>query len=49
VLGEDANIDVVGEVHIGNKTPGTSTHYDEENLVGKGATIKGGSFHLGDS
>ena len=44
----DADIDVKGSVHIGNKGSASGEHYDEENIV-KGSTIKaGGDFRLGD-
>ncbi|NJL75282.1 MAG: hypothetical protein HC892_09890 [Saprospiraceae bacterium] len=44
----DANIEVKGNVHIGDKGGASDDHYDEKNIV-KGGTIKaGGDFRLGD-
>jgi hypothetical protein len=44
----DADIDVQGSVHIGDKGGASGDHYDEKNIV-KGGTIKaGGDFRLGD-
>ncbi len=44
----DADIDVKGNVHIGDKGSASGDHYDEKNIV-KGGTIKtGGDFRLGD-
>jgi hypothetical protein len=44
----DADIDVKGNVHIGDKGTSSGDSYDEKNIV-KGGTIKaGGDFRLGD-
>jgi len=44
----NADIDVKGNVHIGDKGSVLSDHYDEKNII-KGGTIKsGGDFRLGD-
>lgn len=44
----DANIDVGGNVHIGNKGAASNDGYDEKNVI-KGGSIKaGGDFRLGD-
>lgn len=44
----DADIDVKGSVHIGDKGSAAGEPYDEKNLI-KGGTIKaGGDFRLGD-
>ena len=44
----DADIDVKGSVHIGDKGTSSGDNYDEKNVV-KGSTIKaGGHFRLGD-
>lgn len=44
----DADIDVGGSVHFGDKGSASGDHYDEKNIV-KGSTIKaGGDFRLGD-
>ena len=38
-------IDVVGSVHIGDKTGGDTTNYDQKNIVKGGTAIKaGGDF-----
>jgi hypothetical protein len=45
---ENSNIEVVGNVEIGDKQAGNGDHYDQKNVV-KGSTIKaGGDFRLGD-
>lgn len=44
----DADIDVQGDVHIGDKGSASGDHYDEKNVI-KGSNIKaGGDFRLGD-
>lgn len=44
----DADIDVKGSVHIGDKGNSSGDNYDEKNII-KGSTIKaGGDFRLGD-
>lgn len=44
----DADIDVKGSVHIGDKGSASGDNYDEKNII-KGGTIKaGGDFRLGD-
>jgi hypothetical protein len=44
----DADIEVQGDVHIGDKGNATGEHYDEKNVI-KGSNIKaGGDFRLGD-
>jgi hypothetical protein len=44
----DADIDVKGSVHIGDKGASSGDNYDEKNVI-KGGTIKaGGDFRLGD-
>ena len=44
----DADIDVKGSVHIGDKGGSSGDGYDEKNVI-KGGTIKsGGDFRLGD-
>lgn len=44
----DADIDVKGSVHIGDKGSASGEHYDEKNVI-KGGTINaGGDFRLGD-
>lgn len=44
----DADIDVKGSVHIGDKGSSSGDNYDEKNII-KGGTIKaGGDFRLGD-
>jgi hypothetical protein len=44
----DADIDVKGSVHIGDKGTSSGDPSDEKNVI-KGGTIKaGGDFHLGD-
>jgi hypothetical protein len=44
----DSDIDVKGNVHIGDKGNDSGDQYDEKNIV-KGGTIKaGGDFRLGD-
>lgn len=44
----EADIDVKGNVHIGDKGSASGDHYDEKNVI-KGGTIKtGGDFRLGD-
>ena len=44
----DANMDVTGSVHIGDKGSVSGDNYDEKNIV-KGGTIKvGGDFRMGD-
>lgn len=44
----NADIDVKGSVHIGDKSSSSGDNYDEKNVV-KGGTIKaGGDFRLGD-
>ncbi len=44
----DADIDVKGSVHIGDKGRVSGDHYDEKNVI-KGGTINaGGDFRLGD-
>ena len=43
-----ADIDVIGNVHIGDKGSSSGDNYDEKNII-KGGTIKaGGDFRLGD-
>ncbi len=44
----DSDIDVQGNIHIGDKGGASGDDYDEKNVV-KGSTIKaGGDFRLGD-
>jgi hypothetical protein len=44
----NADIDVKGSVHIGDKGSSSGDNYDEKNII-KGSTIKaGGDFRLGD-
>jgi hypothetical protein len=44
----DADVDVKGSVHIGDKGTSTGDNYDEKNVI-KGGSIKaGGDFRLGD-
>lgn len=44
----DADIDIKGSVHIGDKGSASGDNYDEKNII-KGGTIKaGGDFRLGD-
>jgi len=45
---DKANIDVKGNVHIGDKGTSSGDNYDEKNVL-KGGTIKtGGDFRMGD-
>lgn len=45
---QDSDIDVKGNVHIGDKGGASGDQYDEKNII-KGGTIKaGGNFRLGD-
>ena len=45
---ENSQIDVQGNVHIGDKGSFSGDNYDEKNII-KGSTIKaGGDFRLGD-
>ena len=45
---DKADIDVKGNVHIGDKGASSDDNYDEKNVI-KGSTIKaGGDFRLGD-
>lgn len=47
-VANNAQIEVQGTVHIGDKGTGDATGYDEKNVV-KGGSIKAGQdFHLGD-
>lgn len=48
-VADNAQIEVQGNVHIGDKGPGEDTGYDEKNVV-KGGSIKAGQdLHLGDN
>lgn len=47
---DNAQIEAVGNVHIGDKGATDSTLYEEKNVVKDGSTIKAGKdFHLGDT
>jgi hypothetical protein len=44
----NAEIDIKGNVHIGDKSNASGDNYIEKNIL-KGGTLKaGGDFHLGD-
>ena len=44
----DADIDVKGNVHIGDKGSASGEHYDEKNFIKGGSINAGGDFRLGD-
>jgi hypothetical protein len=44
----DADIDVKGSVHIGDKGSASGEHYDEKNVIKGGSINAGGDFRLGD-
>lgn len=45
---QDADIDVKGNVHIGDKGSASGDHYDEKNVIKGGSINAGGDFRLGD-
>ena len=45
---QDSDIDVKGNVHIGDKGGASDDHYDEKNIVKDGTIKAGGDFRLGD-
>ena len=44
----DADIDVKGSIHIGDKGSASGDHYDEKNVIKGGSINAGGDFRLGD-
>jgi hypothetical protein len=45
---EQAEIDIKGNVHIGDKDKATNENYDEKNIIKGGSLKAGGDFRLGD-
>jgi hypothetical protein len=45
---QDADINVKGSVHIGDKGGASGEHYDEKNVIKGGIINAGGDFRLGD-
>ena len=45
---QDADIDVKGSVHIGDKGSASGEHYDEKNVIKGGSINAGGDFRVGD-
>jgi len=44
----DADIDLKGSVHIGDKGSASGEYYDEKNVIKGGSINAGGDFRLGD-